>query len=91
MWLPNPSKVGETPDVALCQQGAVSDVLVCAIEARLSAVYYGDSDDGSASAALPAAEIGHRAAVDHRVQVHGGTLAEETRYHREELLRRYSS
>jgi tRNA(adenine34) deaminase len=65
--------------------------LVCAIEAKLSAVYYGHADDGSASVALPAAEIVTRAAVDHRVQVHGGILAEESRHHREELLRRYSS
>jgi tRNA(adenine34) deaminase len=65
--------------------------LVCAIEAKLSAVYYGDPDDGSAPVALPAAEIVHRAAVDHRMLVHGGILAEETRHHREELLRRYSS
>jgi tRNA(adenine34) deaminase len=65
--------------------------LVCAIEAKLSAVYYGHADDGSASVALPADAIVRRAAVDHRVQVHGGILAEESRHHREELLRRYSS
>jgi tRNA(adenine34) deaminase len=65
--------------------------LVCAIEAKLSAVYYGDPDDGSSSVALPAAEIVRRAAVDHRMLVQGGILAEETRHHREDLLRRYSS
>jgi tRNA(adenine34) deaminase len=65
--------------------------LVCAIEAKLSAVYYGDPDDGSAPVALPAAEIVRRAAVDHRMLVHGGILAEETRHHREDLLCRYSS
>ena len=65
--------------------------LVCAVEAKLSAVYFGDPDDGSASVALPAADIVLRTAADHRVQVHGGILAEETRHHREHLLRRYSS
>jgi tRNA(adenine34) deaminase len=65
--------------------------LVCAIEAKLSAVFYGDPDDGSASVAVPTAEIVRRAAVDHRVLMHGGILAEETRHHREDLLRRYSS
>ena len=65
--------------------------LVCAIEAKLSAVYYGDPDDGSAPVDLPAAEIVRRTAVDHRVLVHGGILAEETRDHRQDLLLRYSS
>jgi tRNA(adenine34) deaminase len=65
--------------------------LVCAIEAKLSALYYGDPDDGSASVALPAAEIVPRSAVDHRVRLHGGILAGETRHHREDLLRLYSS
>ena len=65
--------------------------IVCAVEAKLSAVYFGDPDDGSASVALPAAEIVSRATVDHRVQVHGSILAEETRHHREDLLCRYSS
>ena len=65
--------------------------LVCMIEAKVSAVYYGDADDGSVPVAMPAAEIVRRTAVDHRVRVHGGILAEETRHHREDLLRRYSS
>ena len=65
--------------------------LVCAIEAKLSALYYGDPDDGSASVALPAAEIVRRSAVDHRVRLHGGILAGETHHHREDLLRLYSS
>ncbi len=64
---------------------------VCAIEAKLSAVYYGDPDDGSAPVAVPAAEIARRAAVHHRVLVHGSILAEETWQHREDLLRRYPS
>ena len=40
--------------------------LVCAIEAKISAVYYGDPDDGSAPVAVPAAEIVRRAAADRR-------------------------
>jgi tRNA(adenine34) deaminase len=64
--------------------------LVCAIEAKLSAVYYGEPDDGSVPVALPGAEIVRRA-VDHRIRLHGGILAEEARHHREALLRRYSS
>jgi tRNA(adenine34) deaminase len=65
--------------------------LVCMIEAKLSAVYYGDPDDGSAPVAMPAAEIVWRTTVNHRVRVHGGILAEETWHHRDDLLRRHSS
>lgn len=64
--------------------------VVCAIEAKLAAVYYADPADGTAPVTLPSAEI-VRSAADHRIRLHGGILAEEARQHREALLRRYPS
>lgn len=64
--------------------------VVCAIEAKLAAVYYADPADGTAPVTLPIAEI-VRSAADHPIRLHGGILAEEARHHREALLRRYPS
>jgi len=61
---------------------------ICMIEAKLAALYYGDSDEASVPCYIPAEEIARRAR-GHRLRVYGGILATETIRQREQLSRQY--